>query len=230
MPRMGDGAAAALLVPPRPVDPPRRVRAARWLRVKTGEWWLPFVLVGVAVGAGWLATKLPDMPMTEPKQETAPMPDGQAKQKVPSVKKNKTGVGSPVPQTKPVFGERVGFSPGARDESAPLYHWASAAVAALALLSFIGVLLGRRGRVQTDDSEDFRAALEVMRPWIVLGHPTPRLLKRYLNHVRFVAMRQRDDEERASLAESLFQRLGFVPKPPAPFAPSCRALNPCSWH
>ena len=90
----------------------------------------------------------------------------------------------------------------------------------------IGVLLGRRGRVQTDDSDDFRAALEVMRPWIVLGHPTPRLLKRYLNHVRFVTMRQRDDEEPRSLIGSLLGRLGLVPKPPARPAPSAGLAEP----
>ncbi len=120
----------------------------------------------------------------------------------------------------------MGFTPGARDESAPVYHWGAAAAATSALLLLIGVLLGRRGRVQTDDSEDFRAALKVMQPWIVLGHPSPRLLKRYLNHVRFIAMRQRDDEEPGSLIESLLARLGFVPKPPAPFAPSAGLAEP----
>lgn len=199
VPRVGDAAAASLLAPPLPEAPTRRVRAARWLRAKTGEWWLPFVLVGVVAGAGWLATKLPDMSIGETAQETTPatMSDGQVES-------------NPMRKAEPEA--RVGFSPGARDESAALYHWGSAAVAALALLILIGVLLGRRGRVQTDDSEDFRTALEVMRPWIFLGHPTPRLLKRYLNHVRFVAMRQRDDEEPRSLIESLLARLGLVPE------------------
>ena len=134
---------------------------------------------------------------------------------------------SVVPTPEPLPAEdRVGFSPGARDESAPIYHWGAAGVAALALLTLIGVLLGRRGQVQTDDSEDFRAALEVMRPWIVLGHPTPRLLKRYLNHVRFVAMRQRGDEEPESLAGSLLGRLGLVPKSPEPLAPPAGLAEP----
>ncbi len=212
IPRVGDAAAVSLLVPPRPEEPTRRVRAARWLRAKASQWWLPVLLVTIAAGAVGLATMLPDLRVEESKQEEAPIPDSRDKKQASAGAKERPEVGGMPKPEPPEPGEWVRFSAGARDESAPIYHWGSAAVAALALLTLIGVLLGRRGRVQTDDSEDFRAALEIMRPWIVLGHPTPRLLKRYLNHVRFVAMRQRGDEEPGSLAESLLQRLGFVPQ------------------
>ena len=77
VPRVGDGAATALLAPPLPEEPTRRVRAARWLRVRTSEWWLPAVLVAVIVAGGWLATELPDLP--DLRMEEAQIPDSPEK-------------------------------------------------------------------------------------------------------------------------------------------------------
>jgi len=216
VPRVGDGAAAALLVPPLPVELPRSVRAARWLRAKARQWWPPVLLAA----------------MEEPKQEESTTPGDQNPQGPPGEVEKPPSGGSrvPTPEQPAPEKEPVSFSAGARDESALMYHWGSAAVAALALLILIGVLLGRRGRVQTDDSDDFRAALEVMRPWIVLGYPTPRLLKRYLNHKRFVAMRQREDEEPESLlgqwASRLGRVLGLAEAPPSKSAPRAGLAEP----
>ena len=59
IPRVGDAAAASLLAPPLRADPTWRMRAARWLRAKATDWWLPLLLVAIAAGAAWLATTIP---------------------------------------------------------------------------------------------------------------------------------------------------------------------------
>ncbi|MGH8536010.1 MAG: YCF48-related protein [Gammaproteobacteria bacterium] len=222
VPRVGDGAAASLLVPPLAATPTRRVRAARWLGAKASEWWLPVLLLSVIALGGWLAQLAPDVGSVERSQKDKP-----ADEKPEGVDKR------PERRLPPPMGLRIEaetptpvFLPGDTDEYAPYRHGIAAGVGALALALIIAVLLTRRSRVQTDDSENFRDALEVMQPWIVLGHPSPRLLKRYLNHVRFIAMRQRDDEEPGSLIESLLERLGLVPKPPAPLAPPAGLAEP----
>lgn len=49
------------------------------------------------------------------------------------------------------------------------------------------------------DSADFKKALEIWKPWILLNRQTPRAIKRYLNRVRYMAMRFRTEPESPSL-------------------------------
>jgi hypothetical protein len=225
VPKVGEAAAASFLVPPLPEAPARRVRAARWLHARMSQLWLFGLLFGVGLAAYQGATMLPDLRVQESTKVTTVVTGEKVETEQPAGPRVQPN--DPVPDPgKPATKERVSFSPGARDERAPYVHWGSAGLSGAALLILIGVLLGRRGRVQTDDSEDFRAALDLMRPWIVLGHPSPRLLKRYLNHVRFVAMRQRDDEEPASLLESALRRFGFVTNPTPPIAARAGLAEP----
>lgn len=46
-----------------------------------------------------------------------------------------------------------------------------------------------------EDSVNFRQALEIWKPWILLNRQTPRAIKRYLNRVRYMAMRYRPEQE-----------------------------------
>ena len=45
------------------------------------------------------------------------------------------------------------------------------------------------------DSAEFKMALEIWKPWILLNRQTPRAIKRYLNRVRYMSMRYRTEPE-----------------------------------
>ncbi len=45
------------------------------------------------------------------------------------------------------------------------------------------------------DSVEFKQALNIWKPWILLNRQTPRAIKRYLNRVRYMAMRYRTEPE-----------------------------------
>jgi len=59
------------------------------------------------------------------------------------------------------------------------------------------------------DSENFRVALGIWQPWILLNRQTPRAIKRYLNRVRYIAMRYRPEQNDSprSLMQRISQRL-----------------------
>lgn len=64
-------------------------------------------------------------------------------------------------------------------------------------LVFAGLALGwlLRSPVKlTEDSDDFLTALALWHPWIAAACPTPRLVKRFLNRLRYLAMRHRPPE------------------------------------
>jgi len=73
----------------------------------------------------------------------------------------------------------------------------SATVVMLFALCLV-VYFSRKVQRVVHDSSSFKQALEFWHPWIVLDKSTPRTLKRYLNHVRYLAMRYRDSEGESS--------------------------------
>ena len=76
----------------------------------------------------------------------------------------------------------------------------------------------------------FRDALSLMQPWILLGGQSPRSLKRFVNHLRYLAMRFREDPEPVSPWGRLRQRLstwlGEKPAEPAPSPTRHRLSEP----
>jgi len=61
------------------------------------------------------------------------------------------------------------------------------------------ILLFRKPERIVEDSKPFREALQIWQEWLILRKQTPRTIKRFLNHLRYMAMRYRDDEEPRSL-------------------------------
>jgi hypothetical protein len=94
--------------------------------------------------------------------------------------------------------------------------------AALAICALIAVVLLVRRQVRTDDSQNFRRALAVFRPWILLGGDSPRSLKRFVNHLRYIAMRFRSDVDPPTLWDRTLTRVQawFTPPPAVPSEPS----------
>jgi hypothetical protein len=56
--------------------------------------------------------------------------------------------------------------------------------------------------------------LNVWHPWIVLLNRTPRTIKRFLNRLRYVAMRLRSETDNQSLPERIWRKMSGKEKPP----------------
>jgi hypothetical protein len=105
---------------------------------------------------------------------------------------------------------------------APFYWVSGLLLAVLPFAALVALALFARREAQTEDSPAFRSALGVMHPFIVLGGSSPRSLKRFVNQVRYIAMRSRASVETLTAFERLGQRVrSFFGRSSqfAPFAP-----------
>jgi KAP family P-loop domain/Photosynthesis system II assembly factor YCF48 len=87
----------------------------------------------------------------------------------------------------------------------------------LFLATIVGVgiwLFTRRPGVVVHDSEEFVAALEAWQPLLMNYNRTPRALKRFMNRVRYLAMRQRPQEEEPTMWRMLRAALTGKRMPP----------------
>jgi hypothetical protein len=73
----------------------------------------------------------------------------------------------------------------------------------LIILLAWSTLLTRQSQRIVPDSADFRAALSLWQPWITLQRQTPRAIKRFLNRVRYHAMRVRTEIEEHRVSDDL---------------------------
>jgi hypothetical protein len=84
----------------------------------------------------------------------------------------------------------------------------------LLLAAFAGWILARRPIEIIQDSENFTEALRKWRPVIVLQYDTPREMKRFLNRIRYIAMRWRRPSAQKTpierVADWLQSKLGKV--------------------
>jgi len=96
----------------------------------------------------------------------------------------------------------------ARPISVPAGWYVAASLpAALSVCALMAFLLFARRQLRTDDSPDFRRALALLRPWIVLGGDSPRSLKRFVNSLRYIAMRFRATVDPPTPWERLLTRV-----------------------
>lgn len=88
--------------------------------------------------------------------------------------------------------ERVGVASGL---TAPYWQDWILPLVTLTLCSILFLIpaIRRTDRITTDSAE-FRQALAIWQPWIVARRLTPRAIKRYLNRVRYIAMRYRPED------------------------------------
>jgi len=110
--------------------------------------------------------------------------------------------------------------------------------AALFLLLVANIVLTTRPGVVTKDSQEFTDALEkVWYPLVLARQNTPRSAKRFINRVRYLAMRQRQQSEKASWWEQVLfpQRLPevdrskswqYIPEPLLVALAAIEALEP----
>jgi hypothetical protein len=96
-------------------------------------------------------------------------------------------------------------------------RWFLAWPLSVLLLAAVAMFL-KRPPIVVKDSDEFRQALKVWHPLVFSRRSTPRSAKRFLNRVRYYAMRQRDlPEERRidRISAWLAARLGRAPSPVA---------------
>jgi len=126
----------------------------------------------------------------------------------------------PKPKPEPKTDNAPSFTPGASEDGDSLWHIGPPSLTGLLLLGLGLALLLRSPVKLTEDSDTFMEALNTWHPLIAASCPTPRMVKRYLNWVRFLAMRYRPAEpETAGILTRLGRRFGFVAKPAKPAKP-----------
>lgn len=130
------------------------------------------------------------------RQHSAKAAEEKRKSKPPGPDKKKTG--------------KAGFRSGAEDENNSGL-WL-ALLAGLGLATIGGRYLLMRPQRFTEDSKTFRDALNIWHPWIVLMNRTPRTIKRFLNRLRYVAMRLRSESEHLGLYERIRRKVAGKPE------------------
>lgn len=124
--------------------------------------------------------------ITQPPQPQSPA------RGTPSVNTGTAGTGAPPAGVPPISPDRPGAFAPPDSDSRSQYAWIGiigAAISAFALAAF-----GAIDRSRAEDTPEFRAALRAWFPLVDASNPTPREIKRYLNRVRFYAMRQRAND------------------------------------
>lgn len=91
------------------------------------------------------------------------------------------------------------------------WWWIVIIATTLGLLLVIIVLRRTRGldKAEEQDLPEFQAALQLWLPLIHARHPTPRSIKRFQNHTRFLAMLLRGQTRETDWLDRLAQRLGY---------------------
>jgi KAP family P-loop domain len=199
-----------------------RLELVRWLE----QYWqvLPalIVLCGLLYAGYYLACALaqnaPDEQATQTLPTETPKPTTTPTTK-PNPSATPVGAASASPTPTPVVtNERPELMPGGRG------RFSSFVLPALALLIFIWAvvtLLIERPGLVVRDSPKFVAALEIWHPLVsarqeslrqdLLRQATPRTIKRFMNRVRYLAMRQRRQSDRPPPIKEFFARLAGVP-------------------
>lgn len=146
--------------------------------------WPLVLVVGIAALGWWSGVKTPDVQPPEPPLATAPGPEATSVTPPTSAKP---------PEEKPEDEHKKSTEaylvPG-QTASIPVPVWL---VPLLGLLGAGALTLFRRPPVVERDSADFRRSLANWLPLVAARQNTPREVKRFVNRIRLLAMRQRAD-------------------------------------
>ncbi|HEX9179120.1 MAG TPA: hypothetical protein VF859_01905, partial [Burkholderiales bacterium] len=165
--------------PPPAAEPAWRAQA----RAAARAWPLVMVLA-VAVFGWWSAVKTPDVapPAPPPAIEAKPAGDAVTPLAPAGVARKEGDSGKPGRAFREAY-----VMPG-QAAPLPVPAWL---VPLAVLLAAAGLTLLRRPHVVEQDSRDFRRSLANWLPLVAARQNTPREVKRFVNRVRLLAMRQR---------------------------------------
>ena len=143
-----------------------------------------------------------------------------------SGKDAKDKISKSVPALTKTTSKPTGFNPGDRNH-ALWPNWVPYGLALPIALVLLFVLFRRPQRI-VEDSSTFKDALDIWHPLLMLRPQTPRTIKRFLNRIRYLAMRYRSDEESKSLWQSLRQRIRVWTNKTAPPDPPVQDIDEIS--
>ncbi|NUO81176.1 hypothetical protein HUU05_13945 [candidate division KSB1 bacterium] len=201
-----------LIVPPEPIAP------------RPLTWWqnlfqvsapivrkvAPVLLVaGVLIGSTWFSVKYFSPQREEPSATTA----------APATTQSPTASNQPTPSTPITSSPRrdtpADSARGSGELIQPQKEPASFAFVYIALAIMIGLGIWRLS-IPTDlvvkDSPEFIDALKIWHPLLIAKRNTPRSVKRFVNRVRYFAMRQSSETEEKSVWQKLAVWAGFKQK------------------
>ncbi len=112
------------------------------------------------------------------------------------------------PSTEPERASDVVFIPGQRATGKPLAMILLPALPVFALAAWWA--FSQRPELIVKDSPDFQKALKIWRTVIHSKATTPRDLKRFLNRLRYLAMRQRPQQQTPTYGEKVLQKLASL--------------------
>jgi photosystem II stability/assembly factor-like uncharacterized protein len=179
------------------------------------------IFVGLLVGGPYLADNLRSnpQPAATPTPTASPTPAPS-----PTATAIARQLSSPVPSpsavpTPDLSNQRAEITPGGR----ALFSRNVVPLLGLMGLIWIGVtIVTRRPGLVVKDSPRFEDALMIWHSVIFFRPTTPRSTKRFMNHVRYLAMRQR----RPADTSTLFERIFLSGKPPETSAGNPPSLDP----
>lgn len=178
VPPLSDQEARQLIAPEDIVQPSRWARGMRevlgyapWLLVLLPLW------LGVQLGQ-WLQQRTPSAAPQAAAAVTQPASGADAR---PARSPTTTPAAAPTPTVRAIY--REGQNSGALPRALVLLLVIPAALYLLHQLA--------RHQAVTQDSREFRDALALWQPWLTVQPRTPRALKRFLNRLRYIAMRDR---------------------------------------
>jgi hypothetical protein len=188
-------------------EPARWRRLSGWLRSLGGRWWVIPALLPLALALGlWTGAQRENgnADLENTMTLVAPQLEGAR-----AVAGTEEGDGTVPLQEEPEEAAETGdllaqFLPSEPVDRPHLLAWALILVA----LAGAGVwVLTSLPEVEVHDSDDFTASLEDWYPLLYLDQPTPRSIKRFLNRVRWYAMRQRPVRPPRYRLATLFETL-----------------------
>ncbi len=145
--------------------------------------WPAALLTLVVLGGFWYGSSRVQPPvLTKPVQITQPTAE---KPVTPPAPTPSPGAPSVEKSLEREASSRAEFRPGQRDQPSPWFGF----IPLLLVLGTGGWLLLRRLDVVVRDSPEFAAALRIWHPLVAARNNTPRSVKRFLNRVRYFAMR-----------------------------------------
>ena len=174
------------------------------------------VAYGYQIGRGIVSKPAADLPTTEP--STAVMQPGQTQpaQPLSSSRERASNVGRSGASTSGVAAvvqeDQNSEVAGMRHFSEvpfPVIFWLVLPLAVVAFWTGFAVLT-RKPDLVVRDSDIFEKALSIWHPVIAIKHNTPRSIKRFMNRVRYLAMRQRPQSDSSTLWERLAERVGIA--------------------
>ncbi|HET8937680.1 MAG TPA: YCF48-related protein [Polyangiales bacterium] len=208
VPQLSDAAASAILQGTEPSAPHHDLRfALGTLLLRLGRWSAVTLALGAIgftghfIAQSFTASTAPEIAEVKAAQSTSVAPVADATPTVTSQaainhdeKKAQTAI------------EIATLEPS-RERTSTAWYWSGGVLAALAMLALASLALFARREARTDDSPAFREALRIWQPFILLGGASPRSLKRFINQLRYLAMRSRLGPDTTTAYERMAKRV-----------------------